>query len=87
MSSSNPQDRPDSSTPKIRPEHNRLRPDDFLTFDELLEKLPKPMDREAIRKLRRDHGLPAHRIGVHTMFLGAEVIAASARAATRDDED
>lgn len=84
--SSHPPETPDPSKSKIRPEHTRLRPDDFLTFDELIEKLPKPIDREAIRKLRRDHGLPVHRIGVHTMFLGAEVIAASARAASTEED-
>lgn len=57
----------------------RLHPDDFLTYEELIERLPQPMTKEAIRTLRRYHGLPAHKIGVHTMFLGREVIEASAR--------
>lgn len=65
----------------------RLRPDDFLTYDELIEALPKPMNKDAIRKLRKFHALPVHRIGVHTMFLGREVIEASARPPRDPDTD
>lgn len=63
-----------STTPIPR----RLRPDDFVTYDELLMLLPQPMNKDAIRKLVREKRLPVHKIGMHRMFLGAEVIAASA---------
>lgn len=55
-----------------------LRADEFLTFDQLMERLPKPMTREAIRKLVKERGLKVHRIGLHRMFFVSEVIAASA---------
>jgi hypothetical protein len=69
MSSQNPE------TPDLPP--RRLRPDDFLTYDELLMVLPPKTTKDAIRKLVKERGLPVHRIGMHRMFLGSEVIAAS----------
>lgn len=78
MSSQTPE-----TTDSIPP--RRLRPDDFLTYDELLLVLPQPMTREAIRKLVKENGLKVHRIGLHRMFLGAEVIAASATGDNLED--
>jgi len=55
-----------------------LRADEFLTFDELMERLPPKTTREAIRKLVKERGLKVHRIGLHRMFWVQEVIVASA---------
>jgi hypothetical protein len=63
----------------------RLRPDDFVTYDELLTLLPQPMNKDAIRKLVKEKRLPVHKIGMHRMFLGAEVIACSVIDTVEDD--
>jgi hypothetical protein len=55
-----------------------LRDFDFLTFEQLMDKLPDSTSREAIRKLERERGLPAHRIGKTKFYYVRELIAASA---------
>lgn len=80
------------STPQVNPEPTPrerapLRDYEFLTFEELMERLPRPINREAIRKLIRERSLPVHRIGKHCMFYVREVIIASAVGAIGDDDD
>lgn len=72
MSSSTPET-PDQDGPQ-----KPLRADEFLSFEQLMKRLPKPINRDAIRKLVKERGLPVHRIGKHCMFYVREVIAASA---------
>lgn len=78
------------ATPQVNPEttprkREPLRDYEFLTFEELMERLPENVNRDAIRKLVRERGLQVHRIGRHRMFYVREVIVASTVGTTDDD--
>ena len=72
MSTSNPET--SSHSGQRRP----LLADEFLSFEELMERLPGNTNRDAIRRLVKERGLPVHKIGKHRMFYVRELIAASA---------
>lgn len=78
-----------SSCQAISPEFPRgpLREDEFLPFEILMARLPDGTNRDAIRKLFRERGLPRHRIGKTTYISVRELIAASAIGGDEDQEE
>ena len=64
------------ATPRVNPKP--LLENEFLSFDDLMTRLPSTTSREAIRVLCRDRGLRKHRIGKTVFFHVRELIAASA---------